>query len=127
MQSTPGSSNSFMFISMRWRDNSVRIPDRKIALSQTLITLAAEGITDPQELRRRALENMALSGAPMRLEPKPSSAVCTTRLDREHPAPQRSPQTLSKAPDNCSGAFVLRPCYSALLNHASLLPKAFAL
>jgi hypothetical protein len=33
----------------------------KITLSQTLIALAAEGITDPQELRRRALENMALT------------------------------------------------------------------
>lgn len=42
-------------------------PDRdlskelKIALSQTLIALAAEGITDPQELRRKALESMALT------------------------------------------------------------------
>jgi hypothetical protein len=33
----------------------------KITLSQTLIALAAEGITDPQELRRRALENMVLT------------------------------------------------------------------
>jgi hypothetical protein len=32
----------------------------KITLSQTLIALAAEGITDPQQLRRRALEKMAL-------------------------------------------------------------------
>jgi hypothetical protein len=35
----------------------------KIALSRTLIALAAEGITDPQELRRRALENMALTSS----------------------------------------------------------------
>ena len=34
----------------------------KIALSQTLIAMAAEAITDPQQLRRRALEKMALSG-----------------------------------------------------------------
>ena len=33
----------------------------KIALSQTLIALASEGITDPQELRRKALENMAFT------------------------------------------------------------------
>ena len=33
----------------------------KITLSQTLIALAAEGITDPQELRRKALENMVLT------------------------------------------------------------------
>jgi len=34
----------------------------KIALSQTLIALAVDGITDPQELRRKALESMSLSG-----------------------------------------------------------------
>jgi len=33
----------------------------KIALSQTLIALASDGITDPQELRRKALENMAFT------------------------------------------------------------------
>jgi hypothetical protein len=33
----------------------------KISIRQTLIALAAEGITDPQELRHRALESMALS------------------------------------------------------------------
>ena len=33
----------------------------KIMLSQTLVALAANGIADPQELRRRALETMALS------------------------------------------------------------------
>jgi hypothetical protein len=32
----------------------------KIALSRTIIALAAEGVRDPKELRRRALENMAL-------------------------------------------------------------------
>ena len=32
----------------------------KIALSQTLIALAADGVTDPRELRRRALESMVL-------------------------------------------------------------------
>ncbi len=32
-----------------------------ISLSQTLAALAADGITDPQELRRRALETMALT------------------------------------------------------------------
>jgi hypothetical protein len=32
----------------------------KIALSQTLIALAADGVTDPRELRRKALESMVL-------------------------------------------------------------------
>jgi hypothetical protein len=32
----------------------------KITLGRTLVAPAAEGITDPQELRRKALENMAL-------------------------------------------------------------------
>jgi hypothetical protein len=32
----------------------------KIALSQTLIALAAGGVTDPRELRRKALESMVL-------------------------------------------------------------------
>ena len=31
----------------------------KIALSRTIVALAAEGITDLQDLRRRALEEMA--------------------------------------------------------------------
>jgi hypothetical protein len=31
----------------------------KIALSRTIVALAAEGIADLQELRRRALEEMA--------------------------------------------------------------------
>lgn len=31
-----------------------------ITLSRTLVSLAAEGITDRQELRRRALENLTL-------------------------------------------------------------------
>ena len=33
----------------------------KIQLSRTLISLVSDGITDPRELRRKALENMALS------------------------------------------------------------------
>ena len=33
----------------------------RIALSRTLMGLAAEGITDPQELRRKALERTALT------------------------------------------------------------------
>jgi hypothetical protein len=32
-----------------------------ISLSRTLVALAAEGITDPKELRRKALENMILT------------------------------------------------------------------
>ena len=39
------------------RDQSQEL---KIVLSQTLVALAANGITDPQELRRKALETMAL-------------------------------------------------------------------
>jgi hypothetical protein len=35
--------------------------EMKIILSQTLLALVANGITDPQELRRKALENMAFS------------------------------------------------------------------
>jgi hypothetical protein len=35
--------------------------EQAIALSQTLVALAADGITDPQELRRKALETMALA------------------------------------------------------------------
>ena len=35
--------------------------EMKIVLSQTLVALAANGITDPQELRRKVLETMALS------------------------------------------------------------------
>jgi hypothetical protein len=33
----------------------------KITLGRTLVRLVAEGITDPKDLRRKALENMALS------------------------------------------------------------------
>ena len=33
----------------------------KIQLSQTLVSLVSDGITDPKELRRKALENMAFS------------------------------------------------------------------
>ena len=33
----------------------------KIQLSQTLVALASDGITDPRELRRKALESMAFS------------------------------------------------------------------
>ena len=40
------------------RDQSKEL---KILLTQTLVALAATGITDPQELRRRALETMALT------------------------------------------------------------------
>ena len=32
-----------------------------LSLSRTLTALAVEGITDPKELRRRALENMILT------------------------------------------------------------------
>jgi hypothetical protein len=32
----------------------------KIALSRTIVALVSEGVRDPKELRRRALENMAL-------------------------------------------------------------------
>ena len=33
----------------------------KIQLSQTLVSLVSDGITDPRELRRKALESMAFS------------------------------------------------------------------
>jgi hypothetical protein len=33
----------------------------KIQLSRTLVSLVADGITDPRELRRKAMESMALS------------------------------------------------------------------
>ena len=39
------------------RDQSKEL---QIVLSQTLVALAANGITDPRELRRKALETMAL-------------------------------------------------------------------
>jgi hypothetical protein len=42
-------------------EDKVRSEELGIALGKTLVSLAAEGITDPQELRRRALENMALT------------------------------------------------------------------
>ena len=41
-------------------DNS-QAEELKIQLSQTLVALASDGITDPRELRRKALENMAFS------------------------------------------------------------------
>jgi hypothetical protein len=34
-----------------------------IALSQTLVRLVADGITDAEELRRKALENMVLTSS----------------------------------------------------------------
>jgi hypothetical protein len=39
------------------RDQSKEL---KIVLSQTLVALAANGITEPQELRRKSLETMTL-------------------------------------------------------------------
>ena len=41
-------------------DNS-QAEELKIQLSQTLVALASDGITDQRELRRKALENMAFS------------------------------------------------------------------
>ena len=40
-------------------DQSVAL---QIRLNRTLVALAADGVTDPAELRRKALETMALSG-----------------------------------------------------------------
>lgn len=37
----------------------VRSTELKITLSRTLVALASEGVTDPQELGRLALESMA--------------------------------------------------------------------
>ena len=37
------------------------VKEQSIALSRTLVALAADGITDPQELRRKALETMVLT------------------------------------------------------------------
>jgi len=42
-------------------DGGAAVKEQSIALSQTLIALAADGITDPQELRRKALETMVLT------------------------------------------------------------------
>jgi hypothetical protein len=38
-----------------------QVKELQITLSQTLIALVAEGITDPQELQRKALESMVLT------------------------------------------------------------------
>ena len=46
---------------MASKNNTQELQELKISIRRTLIALAAEGITDPQELRRRALESMALS------------------------------------------------------------------
>ena len=50
-----------------WRTLCAHMPpdsdqsqELKITLSQTLIALAADGVTDPRELRRKALESMVL-------------------------------------------------------------------
>ena len=40
-------------------DQSVEL---QIRLNRTLVALAADGVTDPAELRRKAMETMALSG-----------------------------------------------------------------
>jgi hypothetical protein len=42
-------------------DGGDAVKEQSIALSQTLVALVADGITDPQELRRKALEVMALT------------------------------------------------------------------
>ena len=44
---------------LTWRQKATS-RELKIALSQTLIGLAADGVTDPRELRRKALESMVL-------------------------------------------------------------------
>lgn len=41
--------------------DTTQAEELKIQLSQTLVSLVSDGITDPKELRRRALENMAFS------------------------------------------------------------------
>jgi hypothetical protein len=46
---------------MASKNNTQELQELKISIRRTLIALAAEEITDPQELRRRALESMALS------------------------------------------------------------------
>jgi hypothetical protein len=42
-------------------DGGDALKEQSIALSQTLVALVADGITDPRELRRKALEVMALT------------------------------------------------------------------
>jgi len=42
-----------------WSDKD-QSQELNIVLSQTLVALAADGITDPQELRRKAPEKMGL-------------------------------------------------------------------
>jgi hypothetical protein len=42
-------------------DGGDAVKEHSIALSQTLVALVADGITDPRELRRKALEVMALT------------------------------------------------------------------
>ena len=42
-------------------DGGDAVKEQSIALSQTLVALVADGITDPRELRRKALEVMALT------------------------------------------------------------------
>jgi hypothetical protein len=42
-------------------DGGDAVKEQSIALSQTLVALAADGITDPRELRRKALEAMVLT------------------------------------------------------------------
>ena len=41
--------------------DNAQAEELKIQLSRTLISLVSDGITDPKELRRKALENMAFS------------------------------------------------------------------
>ncbi len=41
--------------------DNTQADELKIQLSQTLVALASDGITDPRELRRKALESMAFS------------------------------------------------------------------
>ena len=38
-----------------------QVEELKIQLGQTLVSLVSDGITDPRELRRKALESMAFS------------------------------------------------------------------
>ena len=41
-------------------DDEIVVNELSIALSQTLADLVTDGVTDPDTLRRRALENMVL-------------------------------------------------------------------
>ena len=43
-------------------NDKTRMAELSMALSHVFVMLAAEGITDPQELRRLALENFPLTG-----------------------------------------------------------------